>query len=123
VHHAQRGEGIQAAAYGRAGNLRFLAELRNGQPLALGSKGVENLQPARQRQHKVRVVFGLPGAEGVGVSSLIEFLSVENKSSRASLYRGQKGRRLNVPVLPPDHIINLILTNASIIAQHFDYRR
>ncbi|ALQ46901.1 hypothetical protein ATN83_2786 [Raoultella ornithinolytica] len=23
----------------------------------------------------------------------------------------------------PDHIINLILTSASIIAQHFDYRR
>jgi hypothetical protein len=40
-------------------------------------------------------VLGLPGAEGVGVLSLIEFLSVESKSSRASLYRGQKGRRLN----------------------------
>ncbi|KIZ44675.1 hypothetical protein OO18_09430 [Raoultella ornithinolytica] len=64
MHHAECGQGIQAAADGGAGNLRFLAELRDSQPLALGSKGAENFQPARQRQHEIRVVFGLPGAEG-----------------------------------------------------------
>ena len=49
VHHAQRGEGIQTAAYRRARDLRFLAELGNGQPLALGGEGVKDLQPAGQR--------------------------------------------------------------------------
>ncbi len=33
----------------RARDLRFLAELGNGQPLALGGEGVKDLQPAGQR--------------------------------------------------------------------------
>ena len=65
MHHSQRGEGIEAAAHSRAGDLRFLAKLGNGQALPLWGKRVKDFQPARQGQHKVRVVFRLADAESI----------------------------------------------------------
>ncbi|NYY80216.1 hypothetical protein DMH27_04105 [Raoultella planticola] len=68
-------------------------------------------------------MFGLPGAEGLVVSRSLNSSPFETKAHGTPLYRGEKGGDGMCLFYHPDHTINLILTSASIIAQHFDYRR
>jgi hypothetical protein len=90
VHHAQRGEGIQAAAHGRAGDLRFLAELGDGQPLALGVKALRTSSPRARDSIKLGSCSACLALRVLGFS-LIEFLSIEDKAHGHHYTVGKKG--------------------------------
>ncbi len=94
------------------------------EPLALGGEGVKDLKPAGQRQHKVRVVLGLPGAQRIGYIVAHRILLRCSVKLTANHYTLRKmGRAELCRFYHHNHINNRLLTNASIIAQHFDYRR
>lgn len=87
-------------------------------------EGVKDLKPAGQRQHKVRVVLGLPGAQRIGYIVAHRILLRCSVKLTADHYTLRKmGRAELCRFYHHDHINNRLLTNASIIAQHFDYRR
>ncbi len=115
---------VQTAAYRRARDLRFLAELGNGQPLALGVKALRTSSPRARDSIKVRVVLGLPGAQRIGDIVAHRILLRCSVKLTADHYTLRKmGRAELCRFYHHDHINNRLLTNASIIAQHFDYRR
>ncbi len=98
MHHAERGQGIQAAADGGARNLRFLAELRDSQPLALGSKGVENLQPAR---HLTPLLKGQPADNLNALTQRLNSAIKGNtfaKSAIETALLDAQGKALGLPV-------------------------